>query len=116
MALPLCGRLHIPVQLPRQMSAFDPLRTLAVQANMPIVARSSNGHPQTLGAAYWAVQPRWVRFLVLLVALPAWLVLVYGVLTGELSTAVEDAAIGLFACVGAIELVYVTRAYWRLDL
>jgi hypothetical protein len=48
--------------------------------------------------------------------LPAWLVLAFGVFTGGLPSAVENAAIALFVCVGVIELGYLARAYWRLDL
>lgn len=54
--------------------------------------------------------------LVVGVMLPAWLVLAYGVLTGNLSSVVEKTAIALFLPVGIIELAYIARAYWRLDL
>jgi hypothetical protein len=109
---------------PNLPSAFDPflpfalrpVAELAYQRHHGRVARFSNRQPQTLGAAYWAVQPRWVRVLVVLVMLPAWLVLAFGVFTGGLPSAVENAAIALFVCVGVIELGYLARAYWRLDL
>jgi hypothetical protein len=66
--------------------------------------------------SYWRVQPLWVKFITIAVGLPAWLVLAFGVLTGRVDGDVEAVSFGLFLAVAILQLLFVSRAYWRMEL
>ncbi len=65
---------------------------------------------------HWRVQPKWVKALTVGVAIPAWLVLMTGVFTGNIGCTLNTAAFISFAAVAGLQLAFVFRAYWRMDL
>ena len=64
----------------------------------------------------WQVQPRWVKALTLLIAVPAWLVFVTSIFFGTLGGTLQTIAFSVFAAVALLQLVFVVRAFWRMDL
>ena len=68
----------------------------------------SNGH--------WKVQPRWLKALTILVAVPAWLVLMVSVFSGDIDATVETVALSAFVATFLLQVAFVFRAYWRMDL
>lgn len=70
----------------------------------------------SLREAHWRLQPMWVKALTIGVAIPAWLVLMVGMFTGNIGGRLNNAALIAFAAVAALQMVFVFRAYWRMDL
>jgi hypothetical protein len=65
---------------------------------------------------HWRVQPTWVKALTFIVALPAWVVWMWGVFTGELKGTLETAVFVAFGLVVLLQMAFAFRAYWRMDL
>jgi hypothetical protein len=57
-----------------------------------------------------------VKALTVGVALPAWLVFVAGVFTGTIGGTLQTAAFIAFGAVVLLQMAFVFRAYWRMDL
>lgn len=98
----------------RVTSALDPLRTSAAGEKQ----RSMNDGGQensSLQNGHWQVQPRWAKAVAVLVGLPAWFVLLFTVVTSHIG-ALQTAAFSVFAGVALLQLGFVFRAYWRMDL
>ena len=72
----------------------------------------SDNEMSSLTDGHWKVQPAWVKALTVIIGLPAFLVLVTGAASGVL----DDLAMGAFIAVALLQLSFVLRAYWRLDL
>ena len=68
----------------------------------------SNGH--------WKVQPRWVKALTLIGAVPAWVVLMISTIEGNIGSTVETVAIIVFVATCFLQMAFAFRAYWRMDL
>jgi hypothetical protein len=60
---------------------------------------------------HWQVQPIWVKVLTISVALPAFFVL----MTGK-GGRLETVALVAFAAIAMLQMTFVLRAYWRMDL
>ena len=65
---------------------------------------------------YWQAQPRWVKALTLLIAIPAWLVLAVSSFTGAIGGTLQIIAFSVVAAVALLHLTFIFRAYWRMDL
>jgi hypothetical protein len=65
---------------------------------------------------HWRVQPNWVKTLTISVGIPASLVLMTGVFTGNIGGPLDTAAFIAFVAVAALQMAFVLRAYWRMDL
>ena len=72
----------------------------------------SDNEMSSLTDGHWKVQPGWVKALTVFVGLPAFLVL----LTGAASGALENVAMAAFIAVAVLQLSFVLRGYWRMDL
>ena len=72
----------------------------------------SHNELSSLTDGHWKVQPGWVKALTVIIGLPAFIVLV----TGAASGAAENVAMGAFIVVVLLQLIFVLRAYWRMDL
>lgn len=72
---------------------------------------NSDDDLSTFAGGHWQVQPKWVQALTIAVAVPAFLALVAGV-EGRL----ETIALFAFAAIAILQLAFVLRAYWRMDL
>lgn len=70
----------------------------------------------SLRDGHWSVQPSWVKALTIVIAVPALLVLVLSVFTGKIDNIVEGLAFGAFAAIALLQLIFVFRAFWRMDL
>lgn len=66
--------------------------------------------------AYWRVLPRWVKAASLGIGLPAWIVLASGVVTGHWGTPLQCAASTIFMAVGVLQMAFIFRSYWRMEL
>ena len=66
----------------------------------------------------WSIQPKWVKALSLGIGLPAWLLIMIDVLSEDgISAAwVTYVAMALFAAVAVIQMLFIARAFWRMDL
>ncbi|MBB6228772.1 hypothetical protein [Polymorphobacter multimanifer] len=68
-------------------------------------------------AAQWDILPKWLQILTYALALPAWLYLASGIMSGEPRSGLgADIAIGLFVSTGVLQIVLIIRAYWRGDI
>lgn len=65
---------------------------------------------------HWRVQPRWVKAVVILIAMPAWLIFGATILMGSSGGKVQMAAFVVMGAVSLLTMVFVFRAYWRMDL
>jgi hypothetical protein len=75
--------------------------------------------PESIDEAHWWVQPKWVKHVSVIVGLPAGLIWTYEVQSADTSFLGSPA---MFICFGAIffvavlQLVFIFRAYWRMDI
>lgn len=78
----------------------------------------TNDDPQTLGDAHWSVQPRWLRLYTICIALPAWVYLLVRTFAGDFDF--DDVTVGtaafLFATAAGLQMIFIFRAYWRMDI
>lgn len=77
---------------------------------------NSDDDRRSFGGGHWRVQPKWVKAFTVSAAVPAWLVLMAGVFTGKISSSLTTVAIIAFVGVAALQMVFVIRGYWRMDL
>lgn len=73
---------------------------------------NSDNEVSSLTDGHWKVQPGWVKALTVLIGVPAFFVLVSGTVSGTL----ENVALSAFVAVALLQLAFVLRAYWRMDL
>jgi uncharacterized membrane protein len=66
-----------------------------------------------INAALWAAQPPWMKLLLIVVALPAWLVIGYGIFTGRLDQRTVDAAAIIIAVAAIGSTVFIISAFWQ---
>ena len=62
----------------------------------------------------WMLQPRWVKAFTTWIGFPAWLVLI-----GGMAPPVEPPdpiAISAFGATVVLQMVFIARAYWRMDI
>jgi len=74
--------------------------------------------PQTLGDAHWSVQPRWLRLYTICIAVPAWVFLLVRILAGDFDfydITVRTAAF-LLATAAVLQIIFIFRGYWRMDI
>jgi hypothetical protein len=64
---------------------------------------------------HWHVQPMWVKAFTTRIGYPAWLLLVGKIGQGP-SFDVEPLLIAAFAATAVLQMVFVARAYWRMDI
>ena len=69
-----------------------------------------------LNRSHWKVQPSWVKALTIVVAVPAWLVFAYNILSDSPDDHVVHVSFVLFIVVALLQLIFVFRAYWREDI
>jgi hypothetical protein len=69
-----------------------------------------------LNPSHWAVQPYWVKALTIIVAVPAWLVVAYNIMSDYPDDRVVRVAGAMFMAVCLLQLTFVARAYWRHDI
>lgn len=72
--------------------------------------------PEQVRTSYWSAQPGWVRFLTVIIALPAWLALVWLILTQNFDEQYIKMIVGAIVVVAIVQTYFVARAYLRLDL
>lgn len=72
--------------------------------------------PETLQAGHWSVQPTWAKLYTICVGLPAWVFLMVGNLAANFSDNAMNVATGLFAVAALMQMVFVFRGYWRMDM
>ena len=72
--------------------------------------------PQTLSEAHWWVQPRWVKVMSVVIGVPSFLYLSFSGGHDPLETPLEAASFIGFALVAAVQMIFVLRAYWRMDI
>jgi hypothetical protein len=75
-----------------------------------------DGEPRTLSDAHWSVQPRWVKTASVIIGLPSFLYL--GLRGGHdpLETTLGTISLIGFASVALLQLIFVFRGYWRMDI
>ena len=65
---------------------------------------------------HWKVLPRWVKYLTVLLGLPAWAVFAVSIFLGDIGSSYQMIAFSILASVAALQIVFIFRAYWRMDL
>lgn len=76
----------------------------------------NDDNPQTLEAAHWSVQPTWVKLYTICIGLPAWIFLMVGIFAADFGDAAMNVATVLFAAAAVIQMFFVFRGYWRMDI
>lgn len=97
------------------MPAFHPLRTFR-RREIGCSVKNEDDDLSSFRYGHWRVQPKWVKALTVGIALPAWLVLMTDVFTGNTDSRLNTAAFIAFATVAILQMIFVFRAYWRMDL
>ncbi|MBV9840286.1 MAG: hypothetical protein JOY99_01920 [Sphingomonadaceae bacterium] len=69
-----------------------------------------------LNRSHWAVQPYWVKALTIIVAIPAWLVIAYSLMSDNPDDHVVRMAGAMFAVVCLLQITFAAKAYWRHDI
>ncbi len=59
--------------------------------------------------SWWRPLPLWLKLLTILAAFPAWLLIIYCVLTGQAKSTEAFAAFSVFAFCAAIHIIFDTR-------
>jgi hypothetical protein len=115
--MPGAGAIH-PICFPPKlaMTASDPLRTLVADVKLGKMSDEDEKEPQTLNQAHWWVQPRWVKILTVVVAIPSWLYLCFGTDVDPTETVPGKVALGGFISVCILQMIFVFRGYWRMDI
>jgi hypothetical protein len=72
--------------------------------------------PKTLHEAHWWVQPRWVKVLTFAIAVPSFAYLWFSGGTDPFETALGTASVVGFMLVAFLQMLFVFRAYWRMDI
>ncbi|WP_264592287.1 hypothetical protein [Sphingobium sp. B10D7B] len=73
---------------------------------------TDSDEPQTPQAGHWSVQPMWAKLYTVCVGFPAWAFLMFGDFGGLASYV----AMGVFTAAVLIQMAYVLRRYWRMDI
>ena len=76
----------------------------------------NDDEPQTIAEAHWWVQPLWARIVTFAVGIPAFLYLKFGADTDPFSTTLGKISFGAFAFVALLQLFFVFRGYWRMNI
>lgn len=71
---------------------------------------------ESIQEAMWSAMPKWVKRLTVLFGLPAWLIIVYGLFTENVSQANLNFACVIFAIVVIIQLPFLFRALWNNEI
>lgn len=81
-------------------------------------ALDEDSEPETINEAHWWVQPRWVKYVTFIVAAPASLVWGYEVRFGDpfAYPRLMDVCFGALFLVAVLQLIFIFRAYWRMDI
>jgi hypothetical protein len=90
-------------------------RSVAVQ-NSQMSWLKNDDNPQTLEAAHWSVQPTWVKLYTICIGLPAWIFLMFGIFAADFGDLAMNVAIALFAAAAVMQMFFVFRGYWRMDI
>lgn len=64
---------------------------------------------------WWRDLPTWLKLLYLLVALPAWLFIVYCMLTNQNKSPAAYLAFGIFAATAALHIIFDRRPVGRVQ-
>lgn len=72
--------------------------------------------PKTLHEAHWWVQPRWVKALTFLIGVPSFGYLWFTGSTDPFETSLGTASVIGFVLVAILQMLFVFRAYWRMDI
>ena len=65
---------------------------------------------------HWRVLPAWVKAVSMLVGLPSFIVLMIGTFRGDFDSTLQTVAFGAFAGVALLQMAFLFRAYWRMEL
>jgi hypothetical protein len=104
------------------MIGFDPpplhdiLKTTLKSRFHMAAAGEEEDEPTTLTQAHWWVQPRWVKILTVAVGIPSWLYLWFTKDVDPVATLAGKIAFGGFFSVALLQLVFIFRGYWRMDI
>lgn len=69
--------------------------------------------PYILNRDFWNVQPQWLRWITILVALPAWLVIMLSMFQGDWSPLAINIGFATIFVVAALQLVFFIRSQRR---
>jgi hypothetical protein len=64
----------------------------------------------------WDVLPRWVKVVSVAVALPAWLWWVWEIISSNAASEVSLTPFLIFGAVALIQIFFIGRAFWRMEL
>lgn len=90
-------------------------RSVAVQdSRMSWLKKDDN--PQSLEAAHWSAQPVWVKLYTICIGLPAWIFLMVGIFAADFGDVAMNVATVLFVGAALLQMLFVFRGYWRIDI
>ena len=72
--------------------------------------------PKTPAQAHWWVQPLWVKIVTFVVAVPSFLYLRFATQADPFETLLGKISVGGFVAVCLLQMIFVFRGYWRMDI
>lgn len=71
---------------------------------------------ETVRMSTWRILPTWVKTITILIGLPAWIIFLVCLVSGAIGSQVQVTAFAAFMMVSLLQIAFVLRAYWRMDL
>jgi len=93
-----------------------PLDGLAETGLKSRLQLNGSDEQETLKAAHWRVQPRWVKVLSFVLGIPCIAYLWLHMGGDPFATLLGKASVIGFAFVALVQMLFVFRAYWRMDI
>ena len=75
-----------------------------------------DSEPKTLKQAHWWVQPLWVKIVTFAVGVPSFLYLRFATQTDPLEALLGKISVAGFLAVCVLQMIFVFRGYWRMDI
>lgn len=97
--------------------SLDDLQESSLKSRFHLALQDGgNNEPKTLAQAHWWVQPLWVKIATFVVGVPSFLYLQFATQIDPFETLLGKISFGGFVAVCVLQLIFVFRGYWRMDI
>ena len=98
-------------------SPLDDIGETSLKSRLRLEAEDDkDDEPRTLSEVQWSVQPRWAKVASLVIGVPSFLYLWLKGGYDPFETPLGTASVIGFALVALLQLLFVFRGYWRMDI
>lgn len=96
---------------------LDGISETPLKSRLRLEAEDDEGdEPSTLSEAHWSVQPRWAKVASLVIGVPSFLYLWLKGGYDPFETSLGTASVIGFALVALLQMIFVFRGYWRMEI